>query len=181
MSEKSMPGFTFGANAVLKNPEVSAWLAAISNSWALVEAHLADFTAYMVSEPSLTETHRLMDPLGMELYESFKNLSQRWDLLKTVLRLRLTKEEYVEIKTEFDALRRAIFAASEKRNDYVHSIYGYSDKHPDALQKSKPYSIMVDSFSPTLVTAETLAPVVQEISNAGEALQVFESRVRRRR
>lgn len=178
---QSMPGFSFGANAVLKNPEVSAWLAAISNAWALVEAHLSDFVTYMVSEPSLTDTHRLIDPLGTELYQSFKNLSQRWDLLKTVMRLRLTKDEYDAIKTDFESLRRTIFAASEKRNDYVHSIYGYSEKHPDALQKSKPYSIMVDTFNPTLVTVEALMPVVQEISDAGEALQAFEGRVRRRR
>lgn len=174
-------GFTFGADAVLMNPEVSAYLAAISNAWALVEAHLANFIEYMVSEPILTDTNRAIDPLGMELFKEYKNVNQRLDLLKTILRLRLTPDEYAEIKDELQGLRGALLAAAEKRNDYIHSIYGYSEEQPDVLQKSKPYSLMVDILNPTFVGATTLEAVVRQISDTGETLQRFDSKVRRRK
>lgn len=185
---------SFGPGAMQRRPVAAIWLAEVSNAWAMVEAVLANFIEYMISEPYLTDRTRALDPLGMKLFGTFQTFNQRWGLMVAVLESRLSKDELSAIKRRLKNLRAKLTAASNKRNDLVHSIYGveveyemrdgkpeYSDVG-DYLLKSKPYTLVEDSLrGHKPVEEDYIQSVVNGIRSARGELEEFIERVKRRK
>ena len=172
----------FGPQAMLDAAELASYLAAFFNAWALIEAHVADMIEYLISEPHLKDNVRWLDPLGNAIYGDLKAFGVRLSLLRVVLRTRLTEQEYRGIEAEFDDLYDRLKKASTRRNDYVHSIWGYTKEEPDYLVKSRPYQIIEDATfkPPKFVGIDILRARIQSFDKLARDVREFDFRIRRR-
>jgi hypothetical protein len=171
----------YGPKAMVDAPHVSSFLAAYINAWAVVEARMADMIEYLVSESSLRGNRRWLDPLGNAIYGDLKAFGPRLSLLRIVLRTRLGEQEYAKVQSDFEELYGRLSDASTKRNDYVHSIWGFSPEVPNHLIKSKPYSIMEDSLKqPKFVGVDTLVAKIDGLMKLAKDVREFDYKIRRR-
>jgi len=182
--EPDLPGlrFQFGANAMLQRPDVAIYLAAVSSAWATVEATLADFIEYMISERYLTITYRTLDPLGMDLFGAFKTFNQRGGILMAVLVSRLTPDEHERFKKRLSKMRDKVQSVADARNDMVHSIWGIDTLDEFRLIRSKPYRLMQDVIQGyDYVTSEDLAKITYDIQNVRQQFQQLIVEIKNRR
>jgi len=167
---------------MLDAPKLASYLAAFFNAWALIEAHVADMIEYLVSEPHLKDGLRWLDPLGNAIYGDLKAFGVRLSLLRVVLKTRLGPQEYTNIRAEFDELYSRLSKASTRRNDYVHSIWGYTEEEPDYLVKSRPYSILEDATfrPPKFVGVQVLCARIKSFDKLAKDVREFDYKVRKR-
>lgn len=172
----------FGPSAMLREPETAAHLGAISNAWAMIEARAADFMAYMVSEPNFTDDQRRMDPLGTDLFSALLTWKQRWAIMRTILKTRLTDKEWKSFSKRFETLSAALAKAAKLRNTLVHSIWGQSDAHKGCLIRATPYLIVEEILrdEAQVVDQATLMEHVTQLQDALHLLESFYDDVRRR-
>jgi hypothetical protein len=174
--------FQFGANVMLQRPDVAIYLAAISAAWATVEATLADFIEYMISEPRLTATYRSLDPLGMDLFGQFMTLNQRWGVLTAVLASRLTPDEHKRFTKPLKKMRAKLQDVADDRNEMVHAIWGIDTLDEARLIKSKPYRLMQDVVQGfEYVASGDLAKITYAIQNVREQFQQLIAEIKSRR
>lgn len=180
---RSSPGVTiFGSAAMLQQPVVATYIAAVSNAWALIETVAADFMSYLISEPYLSRDSRKIDPLGKALYGQLPTFRQRWAVLGMIIDTRLTEEDLRAFEKRRKALNKELLAVSGIRNALVHSVYGNRKDHDGELVRRTPYLLAEESiWEPEIVDPAGLKRDVERIEKAREMLRQFILDVQRRK
>jgi hypothetical protein len=185
---------SFGRGVLQRRPLLAMQLAEVSNAWAIIEATLAGFIAFMISEPYSMETDCKRDNLGLKLFAAFKTFNQRWGILRATLESRLAPDEWNAIQKRLKSVKHKIDVAAERRNDLIHSIYGIhvdyeqvdgaaptASDDGDHLLKSKPYVLAEGVQIFEALTYESIEHSLRTIREARDALDLFVVRIRGRK
>lgn len=176
-----MAGLTIGPDSMLKAPITSAYLGAVSNAWAQIEVEAASFMEHLVSEPYHRPPFGILDPIGPAIFGALHTWHQRWAMIRTMLKIRLTPTQYERFRVRFEKLTATLDGAAKIRNTLVHSIWAYTDEHEECLMQSKPYSLLEDSGkAPILIGHDRLRGDILKIQNARHELARFVLEVKNR-
>jgi hypothetical protein len=107
-------------NALAKRPELAAQIGIIAALWSRVEMWLGVILGdFLGTEPKF----------GLAMYFAIVSTSARTDTIAAAATERLDARKMLE----FEKLVKTIRARARERNRIVHSNWGISAKHPDAI------------------------------------------------
>jgi hypothetical protein len=109
-----------GPAMILQRPELAALVAAVLTSWSHTEAAFGRFLAICLHTDSSA---------GVAMYLSLSGAEARRSALSAAAHKTLPPDK-IEL---FELVTKAIRPVRDRRNDFAHGLWSYSDELPDAL------------------------------------------------
>jgi hypothetical protein len=112
--------FDFSSGAVLRRPQLAAYIAAISNFWNEIEARISIFLAALLGGEASTV---------ITIFLALKSDASKRQIIDSVVAMKLDDN----LKPTFTDAMKVLGARSEERNRMIHGGWGVSNDYPDEL------------------------------------------------